>query len=224
VSSGPRVCPACGLLVSPEAKFCSQCGTQLDGAETTEGPLLPPRRTFGVLAPGPILVLALVLLVAGIVLLIAGSPIVAILLLVFAVASFVFFYAAIERDPADPVARRALTSGRRVRGWTSFVSHSARAWTGAARDVTRLTTESRSLRKERKRALYALGDAAYREDSKSVESLRARVREIDEALLARKDARAASVAKAREHVHEEHVAAQPTQSFSVRDISSGGDS
>ena len=222
MSAPARVCPVCSLLVSPEARFCSQCGTQLDG-EGTEGRSLPSRRTFGVLAPGPILVLAIVLLLAGIVALIAGSPIVAILLLVFAAAAFVFLYAAIDRDPADPVARRALTSGRRVRGWTSFVSHSARAWTGAARDVTRLTTESRSLRKERKRVLYALGDAAYREDRENVESLRARVREIDDGLLARKEARSASVAKAREHVNEEHVAVQPTQSFSVRDLTSGGD-
>jgi hypothetical protein len=177
-----------------------------------------------VLAPGPILVLALILLVAGVVVLLAGSAIAAVVLLAFAAASLVLFYGAVERDPADPVARRAVTSGHRVRGWATFVSRSSRAWATTGREVTRLTTESRSLRKERKRVLYALGDASYREDADAVSALRARLHEIDEGLTARRQARDASVAKAREHVHEEHVAVQPTQSFSVRDISSGGDS
>lgn len=222
MSSGARSCPVCGLLVSPEARFCSQCGTQLDG-RGIEGAFVPSRRVFGVLAPGPILVLACILLVTGILVLLAGSPIAAIVLLAFAAASFVFFYGAIERDPADPVARLALTSGHRVRGWVVFVSHSLRAWASATREVAKLTTESRSLRKEHRRVLYALGDAAYREDEGTVASLRSRLREIDEALLASKKAREASVAKAREHVHEEHVAVQPTQRFSVRDLTSGGD-
>jgi hypothetical protein len=222
VSSEARACPACGLLVSPEAKFSSQCGIQLDGTSVA-GFSAPSRRTFGVLAPGPVLVLALVLLVGGIVVLFAGSAIAAIVLLAFAAASFVLFLGAAERDPADPVARRVLSSSRRARGWASFGSHSVRAWTTAGRDLARLQTESRSLRKERKRALYALGDAAYREEAAGVESLRTRLREIDEALLAQRKARDASVAKARRQVEEEHAAVQPTQSFSVRDLTSGGD-
>jgi hypothetical protein len=214
VSSEARVCPACGLLVSPEARYCSQCGRLLEGG-------LPSRRVFGVLAPAPVLVLACVLLIAGIVVLVAGSPIVSIILLALAAASFVLFYGAAERDPADPVARRALTSGDRVRGWARFASRSLRAWAEALRVVTKQTTHSRSLHKERTRVLYLLGDAAYREDEASVEALRSRLREIDEALHAAKEARAASVAKAKEHVHEEHVAVQPTQRFSARDLSGG---
>lgn len=223
MSSEARACPTCGLLVSPEARFCSQCGTQLDSAGA-EGLFAPTHRTFGVLAPGPILVLALVLLVAGIVALVAGSPIAAVVLLAFAAAAFVFFYAAVERYPADPVARRVGTSAQRARGWAAFASHSARAWTGTAREVTKLTTESRSLRRERKRVLYALGDAAYREDEGAMELQRTRLREIDEGLAARREARDASVENARKHVRDEHVAAQPTQQFSVRDLTSRGDS
>jgi zinc-ribbon domain len=218
VSSEARVCPVCGLLVSPESRFCSQCGTQLDGGSRA-GP--SSRRVFGILAPAPVLVLACVLLIAGIVVLVAGSPIAAIVLLAFAAASFVLFYGAVERDPADPVARRALTSGHRVRGWAAFASRSFRAWAEAARVVTKQTTHSRSLRREQKRGLYLLGDATYREDEASVEALRSRLREVDQALIAAKEARATSVAKAREHVREEHVAVQPTQRFSVRDLSGG---
>jgi hypothetical protein len=168
-------------------------------------------------------VLAVVLLVAGIALLLAGSPIVAIVLLALAATSLVFFYGAVERDPGDPVARRTLRSGHRVRGWARFGSRSVRAWSEAGREVTRLTNESRSLRRERKRALLALGDAAYREDDASVSMLRAQLHEIDDGLLDRKRARDVSLENARKHVREEHVAAQSTQQFSVRDIASGGD-
>jgi hypothetical protein len=209
----------CGLLVSSEARFCSHCGTQLDGG--TAG--APSRRVFGVLAPGPTLVLACVLLVTGIGVLLAGSPIAAIVLLVFAAASFVLFYGAIERDPADPVARRAVTSGQRARGWAAFVARSLKAWVEAGRQVARLTRRSRSLRKERKRVLYGLGDATYRDDERAVGLLRSRLHEIDSALRATKEAREASVAKARRHVHDEHVAVQPTERFSVRDLTSSGD-
>jgi hypothetical protein len=212
------VCPVCDLLLSPEARYCSQCGTQLDEGGHVG---LPSRHVFGVLAPAPVLALACVLLIAGIVVLFAGSPIAAIVLVAFAAASFVLFYGAVERNPADPLARRALTSGHRVRGWAAFASRSLQAWAETARVVTRETTHSRSLRKERKRVLYLLGDAAYREDGASMDALRSRLREIDQALLAAKEASAASVANAREHVHEEHVAVQPTQRFSVRDLSDG---
>jgi hypothetical protein len=222
VSTAPHACPVCGLLVSPEARFCSQCGTQLESAGTEGLFLAPQRRVFGVLAPGPTLVLAVVLLVAGVVALLVGSPIAAIILLALAAASLVLFYGAVERDPADPFARATLSSGRRVRGWARFASRSSSAWIEAGREVTRLTTESRSLRNERKRVLHALGDAAYREDDESISALRVRLHEIDDGLLARRQARDASLENARKHVHDEHVAAQPTQQFAVRDLTSGG--
>ena len=179
------------------------------------------RRVFGVLAPGPILVLAVILLVAGVVVLIAGSAIAAIVLLALAAASLVLFYGAIERDPADPVARRTLSSGHRVRGWAGFASRSARAWAVTGRDVAKLTNESRSLRKERKRVFYALADAAYREDDKGISALRVRLHEIDDGLEARQLARESSVENARKHVHDEHVAVQPTQQYTVHDLTSG---
>jgi hypothetical protein len=218
VSSAARACPACGLLVSPEARFCSQCGLELVGGGAR--PHAFPIRRFGVLAAGPILVLACVLLVLGIVLLIAGSPVVAIILLALSVAAFVLFYGTIERNPADPVAHRTLTSGRRVRGWSAFAWRSLRAWLRATREITRATTESRSLRRERTRLLSALGDAAYREDARDMETLRIRLHEIDDSLLAKQRARVASLARARRHVHDERVAVQPTQRFQVRDLTS----
>jgi hypothetical protein len=219
VSSGAHICSACGFSAPADARFCSQCGARVDGA-VARG--VHRRRLFGVLAPGPVFVLGLVLLAGGIVALFAGSTIAAIALLAFAAAAFVLFYGAAGRDPESAVSRRTFESGRRVRGWVVFVRESLQAWLAALRDVTRLSRESRSLRRERKRVVLALGEAAYREDEAITGALRLRLREIDEGLASRQRARAATVAKARRHVHEEHVAVQPTRTFAVKDLASGG--
>ena len=170
------------------------------------------------------MVLGAVLLGAGLVALIAGSVITAIVLLALAVAAVVFFYGAARRDPDDLTARRVLVTGHHLRGWATFVRASTSAWTAALRDVFRLGRESRSLRREREPTLRLLGDAAYREDEPLVKALRDRLREIDDELAKRDEARAETLAAARRHVDEEREAATSTQSLSVDDIASGGDS
>jgi hypothetical protein len=162
------------------------------------------------------------LLVGGIFALLAGSAVAAIVLFAFAAGAFVLFYGAADRDAESPVVRHAASSGHRVRGWAVFLWQSFQAWVEAIRALARLSTQSRSLRRERKRLVLELGDAAYREDDPLVGALRLRLREIDEALAARERERSAAVAKARGRVREEHVAAQPTQGFSVNDLTSGG--
>jgi hypothetical protein len=181
-----------------------------------------PPRFFGILAPGPTFVLALVLLVAGVALLLAASVVAGIVLLAFAGTAFVLFYGAAKRDPYSPVARRITASGRNVRGGARFARESSAAWLRASQDVARLAKESRALRRERKRILYELGDAAYREDAALTGALRLRLREIDEGLASRAEARATAVASARSRIHDERVAVEPTRSFSVNDLSSGG--
>jgi len=212
------VCPVCGADFGETSRFCSQCGHRLDG-ETALG---TPPHLFGVLAPGPTFVLGCVLLLAGLLALVAGSLVAAIVLVGFAGAAFVLFYGAAERDPESPVARRAMTSGRRVRGWALFIRSSVAAWAHAGRAVVRLRGEVRRLRRERDGLLRSLGEAAYLEDSALMGALRLRLREIDEALVARDRARAETLAAARQRVGEEHVAAQPTQRFSADELSSGG--
>ena len=216
-SSGRFLCPSCGSPVAPsdDVRFCARCGHQL--AEDRGSPHL-----FGVLAPGPTFVLGCVLVLGAVLAALAGSLAVAILLAALAAAAFVLFYGAAERDPESPVAHAALTSGRRLRGWAFFGRESAVAWTRASRDVARLRVESRSLRRERRRAIAELGEAAYREDAALAGALRLRLREIDEGLAARRQAGVVSVARARRRVQEEKVAAQPTQTFSVDELASGG--
>jgi hypothetical protein len=213
VTSVPRVCSACGAASAWDAKFCQQCGRQLDD----ESP-----RYYGALSPGPAFVLGCVLLVASVIALIAGSVIAAIVLLVFGVAAFVFFYDAARRNPADPVARRVLSSAHHLRGWAGFVRTSTSAWAHALRDVVRLRRESRSLRRQREPTLRSLGDAAYREDEPAATELRERLRQIDEELAKRAADQSQALAAARKQIDEEHEAARPTQSLSVDDIASGG--
>lgn len=215
-SSGLFLCPSCGSQVAPsdDVRFCPRCGQRL-GEEPAS------RHVFGVLAPGPAFVLGCVLLVGAILAGAAGSLVVAIVLAVLGAAAFVLFYGAAERDPTSPVADAVFTSGRRVRGWALFGRESADAWAHATRDVARLRVESRSLRQERKRAIVELGEAAHREDAALVGALRLRLREIDEGLAARREARVVSVARARRRVQDERVAAQPTQTFSVDELTSG---
>lgn len=214
MSSVPRVCSACGSASAWDAKFCQQCGRQLDEASP---------RYYGALSPGPTFLLGCILLAAALLALLAGSVIAAIVLLALAAVGFVFFYDAARRAPDDPLARRVLTSGHHLRGWTTFGRRSTSAWVRALRDVVRLRRESRSLRREREPTLRSLGDAAYREDEPIANELRERLRRIDEELAKRAAERAKALAAARRHVDEEHEAARTTQRFSVDDITSGGE-
>lgn len=213
-SSELRLCSACGFAAPPGARFCSSCGQRLDGAPT-------PRHVFGVLAPGPTFVLGCLLLVGAVLALVAGSTVAAIVLGVLSAATFVLFAGTVRRDPDSPVARAVLTVLRHVRGWAIFGRESAEAWARATRDVAKLGRESRALRRERKRRIVALGEAAYREDAAALDALSARLHEIDEALATRDRARRHSLANARRRVHDEHVAVQPTQRFTVDELARG---
>jgi hypothetical protein len=201
-----------------EAVFCSQCGARLDADGAEAG----PRHLVGVLTPGPAFILGCVLLVGGVLALIAGSTVAAIALLAFAAAVFVLFYGAAERDSGSTFVRRSRSAIHRVRGWGVFARRSGTAWAAATRDVARLTREARSLRRERARLVVELGEAAYHEDAASVGAVRLRLREVDDALRTREQARATTLREARRHVRDEREAAQATKSFSVSDLTSGG--
>jgi hypothetical protein len=213
----PQVCSSCGAPSSWDARFCQQCGRPL-----REGENAP--RYYGVLSPSSVFVLGVVLLVACLVALVAGSGIATILLLALAAATFGLFYGAARRHPADPVARRVFASAQHARSWVTFARAAMAAWVRALQDVVRLRGESRSLRREREPTLRSLGDAAYRDDEPLVTALRGRLHEIDDELAMREEARTEALAAARRHVDEELEAARATQSLSVDDIASGGDS
>ena len=214
MSSVPRVCSACGAASEWDAKFCQQCGRQLDDRSP---------RYYGALSPGPAFVLGCILLGAAVIALIAGSVIAMIVLLALAVVAFVFFYDAARRTPGDRVASRVFGSAQHLRGWMGFGRRSTSAWAHALRDLVRLRRESRSLRREREPTLRSLGDAAYRKDEPAANELRARLRQIDEELAKRAAEQAQALATARRQIDEEHEAAQATRRLSVDDIASAGE-
>jgi hypothetical protein len=213
MSSVPRVCSACGAASAWDAKFCQQCGRQLDEVAP---------RYYGALSPGPAFVLGCVLLVAAVIALVAGSVIAALVLLALSVVAFVFFYDAARRTPGDRVASRVFGSAQHLRGWAGFARASASAWAHALRDLLRLRREARSLRRQREPTLRSLGDAAYREDEPAASELRERLRQIDEELAKRAADQAQALAAARRQTDEEHEAAQATERMSVDEITAHG--
>lgn len=213
MSSEASVCSACGNAVPADARYCARCGHQLDGGEPEVD-----RRVYGVLAPGPLLVLTGIFLVGAVLALLAGSVGAAVFLFVLAVVACIFLLEAAKRVPEAPLARRLTKIRSDVRGWAVFARESSSAWFGAGRDVARLKNERRSLRREREFAIRSLGDAAYRGDAPAMETLRVRLREIDDGLAERERAEAATVEAARRQVSEEHAAARPTEQYTVEEL------
>jgi hypothetical protein len=208
-----RTCPVCRLAVAEDAHFCSNCGSPLDKdvAAGTIAYSQPQPRLFGVLAPLPTFVLAVVLLVGALIALFVGSWILGVMLLALSAALFVLFYGAAERDPSSGVARAAVGAVRRASGWARYLSGSAEAWGGAGRRLYDVRRDIAPLRKERREVLYALGDAVYRGDDETVASLRARVAEIDDAVVEKEQERERILRDARRRVADERLEVRDTQ-------------
>ena len=218
-----RTCPACQLAAAPDARFCANCGSALDG-ESAPGAISytqPTPRLFGVLAPVPTFVLAAILFVGAVVALIAQSWILGVMLLAFSAALFVLFYGAAERDPSSGISRAALGAVARVSGWGRFLTGSAGAWSGAGRRLYDLRRELAPLRRERREVQFALGDAAYRQDEGTIASLRARMAEIDDAIAARERERVETLANARKRVEDERLEVRQTQFLPPDDAPDG---
>jgi len=218
VAENVPTCPSCRLAVSPDARFCPNCGARVDdapGGESSEPGSIaytqPEPKLFGVLLPVPTFILACIVLAGALVCLVTGSLVLGVMLLAFAAALFLLFYGAAERNPESGVARGAVDAVERVTGWLRFSRESASAWSGAGRRVVQLKQELRPLRAERKEAQLALGQAAYEQDEERIVSLRARMAELDYAIGERERESAEAVARARHRVEDERVAVQPTE-------------
>jgi hypothetical protein len=212
VASEPaHACPRCGSPAAADARFCSSCGHALaDENGVAEYESAAPR-LFGVLSPETTLVFGCMLLLGALVAFLASSPIAGIVLLALALAVLVLAYGAAARDPSRALSRRLLRAVHAVKGWATFVTSSAGAWSRAGRRVWRLRSEIGRLRRERGEAQLTLGDAAYREDDAAVAALRERMRRLDGEIAAREQARKAALSRARRTVSEERQAAHQTE-------------
>lgn len=219
-------CPSCDAAVPEGARFCPSCGARLDAGDTqalelpaTEPAPTPIRymhpepRLYGVVPPGPALVLAGLLALVALVLLIGGSWLFALLVLVIALLLFLPALAAARHASDSVVARNALAATDTLRGWIGFIGGSAGAWSAAGRDVLRLRNEIRGLRPERDDVQFALGDAAYRENASDTAALRARLHDLDRELAAREAAINEALERARRRSRRERRAIQPTERF-----------
>ena len=204
-------CPRCGATSPAGARFCASCGQALvdAGPRVEYEPTAP--RLFGVLSPVTTLVFGCMLLLGAIVAFAAASPIAAIVLLALSGAVFVLSYGAAERDRSSAVSRRLLKAAHAVRGWASFATSSAGAWSRAGRQVWRVRSQVRRLRRERRSVQLTLGDAAYRDDEAAVALLRERMRRLDGEIESREAARTAALSRARRRVADERTAAHHTE-------------
>jgi hypothetical protein len=200
--------------LTPEARFCPNCGLRLDEARGT-------RHVYGVLSPGPALVFAGILLLAAILALILGSLLGAIVLLVLSAGTFVLFVGALRRDHESPVARGVLSGVRRTRVSVRLGRVSTRAWASALHEVAALSFRARTLRNERRRLLPEFAEATLRTDTARADRLRSRLEAIEEELAACDRAHAAALARARRRVSDERSPDQPTKESSVAELGSG---
>ena len=226
-------CPSCGASAPAEARFCSSCGSRLDGGDTQAVPLPPSEpgpvpvnvvhaepRLFGVVPPLFAFGLACVLITLAIVAFALGSWILGLALVIVAVVLFVLFVGAARHAPTSPVAQATLTVGERISSWFGFFTGSASAWSTAGREVLRLRGELRALRPEREEVQYALGGAAYRERDSEVASLRARLHDLDREIAERETASEAALEQARRRSRRERMAVRPTEQMAVDEIES----
>lgn len=233
VSKKPLECPTCGASAPAAARFCSSCGTRLDGGDTQAVPLPPSEpgpvpvnivhadpRLFGVVPPLFSLGLACLLTVLAIVAFAIGNWVVGLALVIVAAVLFVLFVGAARHAPTSPVAQATLTAGDRITSWIGFFTGSANAWSTAGRELLRLRGELRALRTEREEVQYALGGAAYRERDSEVASLRARLRDLDREIAERETAGEAALAQARRRSRRERLAVRPTEQMTVDEIES----
>jgi hypothetical protein len=190
-SAATEACPGCGAGVPIRARFCPECGTQLDEpVNPTVQVQLPPHETgpvpitmqraeprwFGVTPPSLLLAVAGLALLLAIVLFAGGHWPYGLILLGLAALLLAGFMEAARRRPHSdaPVPQGSLVRERTRSAWEEWRARSA-----AAGEVRRLQSALLLVEDDRKRALHALGAAAHAQDSTGEAAARAQLAELD---------------------------------------------
>jgi uncharacterized protein YdcH (DUF465 family) len=179
-------------------------------------------RIFGVVPPTVALVLGAAAVLAGAVAGLwlgawpvgAGLIVTGVLLLALAID-------AARRWPASALAQGAVGAVDGAGARLGLARVFAGAWSEATREVVRFRRELHELRRERERAQFELGGAAYLDEADEMRSLRDRIGELDSRIEAAEREMDAAVDLARRRIKRERVAIKPTRAIAVEEPKTG---
>ncbi|HEU0305319.1 MAG TPA: hypothetical protein VFR32_12135 [Gaiellaceae bacterium] len=195
---------------------CPTCGAELPPGERPV-PVSYARvepRLFGVFPRLLVPVVGLTLLLAAIVSLALREWVYGVMLVVLALPLLALHVANAREDPTDPLTRVSAAAFDRARGWAIYAGTAVRAWTGAGGRIAELRLELTRLRRERQRAMNALGAAAYRRDKRDEAALRERLSSLDNAIGEREQAAREEFERARAKVARSRVPVHATRELS----------
>jgi hypothetical protein len=173
-------------------------------------------RLFGAFPPLLVLVVGLALLLGAIISLTLGKWGYGAILVVVALPLLALYAANARQDPADPVTRGGAVAFDCVRGWATYAGTAVRAWTGAGGRIAELRLELTRLRRERQRAMNALGSAVYRSDESAEAELRERLSSLDGSIAERERAAHDEIKRARAKVAGSRLPVNATRELTRR--------
>jgi hypothetical protein len=173
-------------------------------------------RLFGVLPRVLVLVVALTLRLGSVVSLAVREWPYGVVLIVLALPLLGLYAGEARRDPARAPMRFGATAYDRARGRATYAGTALRAWIEAGGKLTQLRLELTRLRRERQRAIDALGMAAYHGDEREEGALRERLASLDSAIDEREQARREEIQRARAEVASSRVPVNATPELSRR--------
>jgi len=200
-------CANCGRRLPKESRYCPECGQPVGDPETKVQELPPDetgpvpvtvthaeRRYYGVAPTALALGLAVAAVVAAIALFATGHwPTALVVLGVGLLLLLVSVETGVFRDRAGVAADSFATRGR------------------ATTRVLALRRELRRLETVRRRLVYELGVAVYRDEEQATTVARRRLTELDEAWRQRESEMQAVIAHAHDRIRRRRLEVQPTE-------------
>jgi hypothetical protein len=177
-------------------------------------------RYFGLTPRGIAVAISVIALVAALIALASGQIAVGLLLLVASALLAALYLEQARRRRESSLDRVAAAAVDNTRALAGFTGASVRAWTGAGREVARLRFEASRLARERSQLQYALGGAAFDEDTPRVEELRAELKRCVDRIDECAAEAHAVIDRARSRTSRERLAVAQTQIREPQDLQS----